>query len=192
MKKIPILINLFFIITLFACKEKTSETIITEKEKINKTVFKVDERIELLRIAFNLAVQDYIDEKMLPCDTEYSKRVNSHFKEFKNHQLIKYIDDSPNIIIDFPTIGLMFKDFETFEFDNLIRQALTTMDSAYNRKESRGAHAREDFSKRDDKNFMKHTLAWQNDNKVEIKYRDVHSRTLTNDVQYFPPKERVY
>jgi len=81
---------------------------------------------------------------------------------------------------------------ETLEFDNLIRQALTTMDSAYNRKESRGAHAREDFSKRDDKNFMKHTLAWQNDNKVEIKYRDVHSRTLTNDVQYFPPKERIY
>ena len=81
---------------------------------------------------------------------------------------------------------------ETLEFDNLISQALTTMDSAYNRKESRGAHAREDFTKRDDKNFMKHTLAWQTGKKVEIKYRDVHSRTLTNDVQYFPPKERVY
>ena len=81
---------------------------------------------------------------------------------------------------------------ETLEFDNLIRQALTTMDSAYNRKESRGAHAREDFASRDDKNFMKHTLAWQEGDKVKIKYRDVHSRTLTNDVQYFPPKERIY
>jgi succinate dehydrogenase / fumarate reductase flavoprotein subunit len=81
---------------------------------------------------------------------------------------------------------------ETLEFDNLISQALTTMDSAYNRKESRGAHAREDFTKRDDKNFMKHTLAWQDGDKVTIKYRDVHARTLSNDVQYFPPKERIY
>ena len=81
---------------------------------------------------------------------------------------------------------------ESLEFDNLIRQALTTIDSAYSRKESRGAHAREDFSKRDDKNFMKHTLAWQEGKKVSIKYRDVHAKTLTNDVQYFPPKERVY
>jgi succinate dehydrogenase / fumarate reductase flavoprotein subunit len=81
---------------------------------------------------------------------------------------------------------------ETLEFDNLISQALTTMESAYHRKESRGAHAREDFTKRDDKNFMKHTLAWQDGDKVTLKYRDVHARTLTNDVQYFPPKERVY
>ena len=81
---------------------------------------------------------------------------------------------------------------ESLEFDNLIRQAMTTMDSAYHRKESRGAHAREDYTKRDDKNYMKHTLAWQKGNTVDVKYRDVHSRTLTNDVQYFPPKERVY
>ena len=76
---------------------------------------------------------------------------------------------------------------ETLEFDNLIRQTLTTMDSAYSRKEVE-AHAREDFNKRDDKTDEAH-FGLASDKKVEIKYRDVHSRTLTNDVQYFPPKE---
>ena len=82
---------------------------------------------------------------------------------------------------------------ETLEFDNLISQAVVTMDSAANRTESRGAHAREDFSARDDKNWMKHTLAWITDKgNTTIDFRPVHNYTMTNDVEYIPPKARVY
>jgi succinate dehydrogenase / fumarate reductase flavoprotein subunit len=83
---------------------------------------------------------------------------------------------------------------ETLEFDNLIAQAVVTMDSAQNRTESRGAHAREDFPDRDDKNWMKHTLAWFDDatGKVTIDYRPVHAYTMTNEIAYIEPKARVY
>ena len=83
---------------------------------------------------------------------------------------------------------------ETLEFDNLIAQAVVTMESAANRQESRGAHAREDFPDRDDKQWMKHTLAWADmeTREVSIDYRPVHTYTMTNDIQYIEPKARVY
>jgi len=83
---------------------------------------------------------------------------------------------------------------EALEYENLIVQAVVTMDSALNRTESRGAHAREDFPDRDDKNWMKHTLSWLDTatRKVTLDSRPVHTYTMTNDVQYIEPKARVY
>ncbi len=83
---------------------------------------------------------------------------------------------------------------EAMEFDNLIVQAVVTMDGANNRTESRGAHAREDYSERDDRDWMKHTLATidPESKNVSIDYRPVHSYTMSNDMQYIEPKARVY
>ncbi|MGN7160792.1 succinate dehydrogenase flavoprotein subunit [Sphingomonas sp. SAFR-052] len=86
---------------------------------------------------------------------------------------------------------------ETLELDNLLAQAMVTMRSAQNRKESRGAHVNEDFPDRDDANWMKHTIAtfdgWGgNGGMTAIDYRPVHDYTLTDEVEYIKPKKRVY
>ncbi len=82
---------------------------------------------------------------------------------------------------------------EALELDNLMANAMTTMVSAENRQESRGAHAHDDFPERNDAEWMKHTISYLDDRgEVDLDYRPVRMQTLTNEVSVFPPKKRVY
>ena len=129
------------------------------------------------------------------------KSMQSHVAVFREgdvlsegcQQLEKVYDGMADISVSDRSLVWNSDLIETLEFDNLIRQAMVTATSAANRTESRGAHAREDFPDRNDNEWMKHTLAWQEESgRVDIDYRPVHMHTLSNDIQPIPPKKRVY
>jgi succinate dehydrogenase / fumarate reductase flavoprotein subunit len=110
------------------------------------------------------------------------------------------VDKLNQVFASFADVGLSDRGLvwntdlvETLELENLLLQAQMTIQSALNREESRGGHAREDFPDRDDENWMKHTLSWIDGNgRVSFDYRPVHMYTLSDECEVIPPKKRVY
>ncbi len=129
------------------------------------------------------------------------RTMQTHAAVFRTGETLRAgVDKMDAIYADFNDIKITDRSMqwntdlvETLELDNLRDNALATMHSANNREESRGGHAREDFTERDDENWMKHTLAWiDKQGKISIDYRPVHMNTLSDEVESFPPKARVY
>jgi succinate dehydrogenase / fumarate reductase flavoprotein subunit len=102
-------------------------------------------------------------------------------------------DPLERVTVDNPSLTWNVALVSVLELANLVEQAVVIAHSAGNRTESRGAHAREDYPKRDDKDWLKHTVAWKDqDWNVRFEYRPVRLNTLTNEVQSFPPAERTH
>ena len=96
------------------------------------------------------------------------------------------------VTVDDPSLMWNVSLVSVLELANLFEQAVVIAHSACARTESRGAHAREDYPKRDDENWLKHTCAWSEDWSVRFAYRPVHLHTLSNEAPRFPPAERTH